>query len=54
MDGGMDSLAEEERSISSEYVVDIAINSIFLTFSANARSAVHVSMGEAGEAFALS
>jgi hypothetical protein len=40
MDGGMDSLAEEERNNRSELVADVAINRIHLISSSNARSAV--------------
>jgi hypothetical protein len=54
MDGGMDSHAEEEKIICNQM---LAVNAIKFSkeviFSANARSAVHVFMGEAGEAFAL-
>ncbi len=47
-DGGMDSHAEEERNYNSGRLTATAIDSIKLIFSANGRSAVHVSMSEAG------
>jgi hypothetical protein len=53
MDGGMDSLAEEERNNVSELVANPAINSVYFIFSANVRSAVRVFTGEAGVTFAL-
>jgi len=53
MDGGMVSRPEKvsflEYSAKNKFFAD----GVLILLRANARSAVHVSMGEAGEAFAL-
>jgi len=48
MDGGMDSLAEEEKGGTQLKMAVTVIRRIKFFFSANGRSAVHVFMREAG------
>jgi hypothetical protein len=52
MDGGMDSLAEEERNNHSELVADVAIKAA-ISFSAQMPAPPCCIQREAGEAFAL-
>jgi hypothetical protein len=49
----MDSHADEEKGGTQEKVAVTVIRSIKFIFSVNVRSAVHVSMGEAGVTFTL-